>query len=131
MGSNASMYGDKIRAFRIMRGFSQEYMAEKLNVAQNTYSKYENNAEKLPFETLEKIADVLGVSVVDITSNEPIIINNQASNQGAQGKIENFYADQKELFEKILQSKDEEIKSLKDVIVSLKEVIASLTKKDQ
>lgn len=130
MGSNSCMYGDKIRAFRIMRGFSQEYMADKLSVAQNTYSKYENNAEKLPYETLEKIADVLGVSVVDITSNEPIIINNQASNQGAQGKIENFYADQKELFEKIIASKDEEINSLKEVIASLKEVITTLTKKD-
>ncbi|RYE59391.1 MAG: XRE family transcriptional regulator [Sphingobacteriales bacterium] len=129
MGSNSSMYGDKIRAFRIMRGFSQEYMADKLSIAQNTYSKYENNAEKLPFETLEKIADVLGVSVVDITSNEPIIINNQSSNQGAQGKIEHFYTDQKELFEKVIASKDEEIKSLMEVITSLKEVIVSLTKK--
>lgn len=110
------MYGDKIRAFRVLRGFTQEFMAGKLNVAQNTYSKYENNGEKLPHELLEKIATILGVSITDITSSEPIIINNQSSNQGAQGKIENFYTDQKELFEKMLTAKDKEIDRLSKMV---------------
>jgi transcriptional regulator with XRE-family HTH domain len=106
------MYGDKIKAYRIMKGFTQEYMAGELHVAQNTYSKYENNAEKLPLDVLEKIAGVLGISVSDITNNEPIIINNHASNQGAQGRIDNFYADQKELYTKLIDAKDREIERL-------------------
>lgn len=117
------MYGDKIRAFRIMRGFTQEYMAGKLSVAQNTYSKYENNGEKLPHELLEKIATILGVSVTDITSNEPIIINNQSSNQGAQGKIENFYTDQKELYQKMMDAKDREIERLTKQVESLMQLL--------
>jgi len=67
--------GVNLRGFSIMRGYTQEFMAGKLNVAQNTYSKYENNGEKLPIEILEKIATVLGVSVTDITTNTPIIIS--------------------------------------------------------
>ena len=122
------MYGDKIRSFRMIRGFTQEYMADQLRVAQNTYSKYENNGEKLPVETLEKIAKVLGVSVTDLISNTPVIINNQTSNHGTQaGHVENLYADQKELFTKIIVSKDEEIKNLAAVISSLKEVITTLS----
>ena len=122
------MYGTKIRSFRQLRGFSQEYMAEQLSVRQNTYSKYENNGEKLPVETLEKIAKILGVTLADLISDTPIIINNQSSNQGSQvGHVENLYADQKELFIKVIQSKDEEIKNLKDVISSLKDVIAALS----
>ena len=35
------MYGAKIKAFRIMRGFSQEDMATRLDIAQATYSKIE------------------------------------------------------------------------------------------
>ena len=92
------MYGNKIRALRMLRGFSQEYMADKLEINQTTYSRIETNQQKLTAETLEKLAGILGVSVTDITSNEPLIIQNNASNYGAQGRIENFYADQKELF---------------------------------
>ena len=123
------MYGNKIRALRMLRGFSQEYMADKLEITQTTYSRIETNQQKLTAEMLEKLSSILGVSVTDITSNEPLIIQNNASNYGAQGRIENFYADQKELFEKIIASKDSEIQNLKEVIQSLKDVIASVTKK--
>ena len=124
-----NMYGTKIRAFRMMRGFSQEYMADKLNITQATYSKIEGNKQKATQDILEKVAGELGVTIADITSNEPIVILNHASNQGAQGHIENFYADQKELYEKLINSKDNEIETLKDIIQSLKEVITSLNKK--
>ena len=125
------MYGGKIKAFRILRGFSQEDMAERLHVTQATYSKIEGNKQKATPEQLETIAKELGVTIADITSNEPIVIMNQASNQGTQGigHIENFYADQKELFEKLIASKDSEIGHLKEIIQSLKDVIHSLSKK--
>lgn len=126
-----NMYGAKIKAFRIMRGFSQEDMATRLDIAQATYSKIEGNKQKATPEQLEKISKELGVTIADITSNEPIVIMNNASNQGTQGigHIEHFYADQKELYEKLIFSKDDEIKSLKEIIQSLKDVIASLSKK--
>jgi len=123
------MYGAKIKAFRMMRGFSQEYMADRLNVTQATYSKIEGNKQRATPEQLETLAHELGVTVADITSNEPIVILNQASNQGAQGHIEHFYADQKELFEKLIESKDAEISNMKEIIQSLKEIIASLNTK--
>ena len=125
------MFGGKIKAFRIMRGFSQEDMANRLDITQATYSKIEGNKQKITQEQLEKIAQELGVTIADITSNEPIVILNNASNQGTQGigHIEHFYADQKELYEKLITSKDDEITNLREVIQSLKEVISSLTKK--
>lgn len=123
------MHGAKIKAFRMMRGFSQDYMADRLEVTQATYSKIEGNKQKATSEQLDKIAKELGVTIADITSNEPIMILNQASNHGAQGHIENFYADQKELYQKLISSKDDEINNLKEVIQSLKDVIASLSKK--
>lgn len=106
------MYGNKIRSLRLLRGFSQEYMASELDVTQTTYSRIETDKQKLTASMLERLALVLGVSVPDITSNEPLIIQNNASNYGAQGKIENFYADQKELHQKMLDAKDREIDRL-------------------
>jgi transcriptional regulator with XRE-family HTH domain len=122
------MNGDKIKKFRMIRGYTQEYMADKLNIAQNTYSKYENNSERLPIETIERIASILGVSINDITSTDPIIINNQTPNQGAQGRIEHFYVDQKELYEKLLDSKNKEIERLTHYTEHLFQLLNNLKK---
>ncbi len=116
------MYGDKIRSIREMRGFSQEYLSQKLGIAQNSYSRIENNQTKLSSEMLEKLAKELGVSPIDILSNEPTIINFYGANHGAQGSfgvIETFNAGQKELYEKIITGKEEEIARLQKIIDSL------------
>lgn len=114
------MYGEKIKIIRELRGFSQEYMANKLEVAQNTYSKIETGQTKLTAEMLKKISDLLGVSPVDILSNQPAIINFE-SNQGTQGigHIEHFYTFQREFVEKMVASKDSEIQHLKEIINGL------------
>ncbi len=113
-----NMYGEKIKTIRELRNFSQEYMADKLGIAQNTYSKIETGQTKLTADTLRKIAEVLGVSAVDILSNHPAIVNFE-SNHGAQGHIEHFYAYQREFVEKMVVSKDSEIMHLKEIITSL------------
>lgn len=105
------MYGDKIRMIRELRNFSQEYVAENLGIKQNSYSKIENNQTKLTAEMLQKISVFFGVSPMDIINQQPAIVNFQA-NQGTQqaiGHIETFVSTQKELFEKIISSKDSEI----------------------
>ncbi len=117
---NHIMHGSKIRSFRLLRGLSQEEMAEKLNITQSTYSRIETDEHKLTVDVLKRIAEVLDVSIGDIVSNEPIIIQNNASNQGTQiARNENFYADQKELYEKIITAKNEEIARMQIIIDGL------------
>ena len=108
------MYGEKIRMIREVRNYSQEYMADKLGIKQNSYSKIELNQTKLTAEMLQKIADVLQVSPLDIMNQQPAIINLQP-NQGTQqaiGNIETFISSQKELIDKLLESKNGEIERL-------------------
>lgn len=115
------MYGEKIKIIRELRGFSQEYVAEKLGMAQNTYSKIETGQTKLSAEVLKKIAELLGVSAEDILSVQPAIINFK-SNQGTQqgiAHVENFYTYQREFVEKMVASKDSEIQHLKEIIAGL------------
>lgn len=115
------MYGTKIRMVRELRGYSQEYMAEKLGIAQNTYSKIETNHSKLSTDTMQKIAAVLEISPMDILSQQPAIINLQ-SNQGTQqafGYIETFISSQKELYSQIIDSKDAEIVRLTALVNNL------------
>lgn len=76
---------------------------------------------KLSTEMLAKIADVLEVSPMDIMTQQPAIINFQP-NQGTQqafGHVDTFVSTQKELFEKLLEAKDAEIKRMQEVIESL------------
>jgi len=117
-----NIIGNRIRTLRELKGYSQEYVAGKLDIAQNTYSKLEKNQTKLNTDTLEKIAAVLEVSINDLLSEEPIVLNFNGINHGAQGKfdlIEHFHAGQKELYEKIIASKDEEIQRLNKIIEGL------------
>lgn len=68
------MIGKKIAIIRECRGFSQDYMAQKLGVKQPTYSSYEA-ADKLADDTLFKIAEILGVSVEDIKNPMPVFMS--------------------------------------------------------
>src|SRR5579862_2701634 len=115
------MYGEKIRLIREMRGFSQENVAAKLGIAQNAYSRIETNQSKLESGMLVKIAEVLEVSPMDILSSQPAIINLQ-SNKGTQqsfGYVETVISGQKELYEKMLAGKDEEITRLNKIVEKL------------
>lgn len=117
------MVGLKIRMIREVRGYSQEYMADKLGMAQNSYSRIENNQTKLSAEVLQKIATILGVSPMDILSQQPAIVNLQ-SNQGTQqaiGHVETIVSENKELYAKIIEAKDAEIQRLQKLVEVLLE----------
>jgi len=105
---------------RESRGYSQEYIASKLGLDQSSYSRLESNQTRLDVDTLTKLADVLGVPASELLTSEPAVVN-FAPNQGTQGigHIENFYSFQKDLVEKVINSKDQEIASLKEVITDL------------
>jgi transcriptional regulator with XRE-family HTH domain len=68
------MTGQKLRLLREYRNYSQEYIAEKLGITQNAYSRIENNQTRLTAERLEKLAVILSVSLMELLSEkEPVI----------------------------------------------------------
>jgi transcriptional regulator with XRE-family HTH domain len=58
--------GDKIRKVRELKGYKQEYVAEKVGLSVTAYGNIERNDSSLTFERLEQIAEVLEVTVQDI-----------------------------------------------------------------
>lgn len=58
--------GLMIMKYRIVRGLTQEQLAEKLNTKKATISRYERGQRQPRLEQLIKIADALGVSVMDL-----------------------------------------------------------------
>jgi len=54
---------ENIRSLRVDNGYTQQQIAEYLNIKQNTYSQYEVGTLNYPVDTLMKLADFYNVSV--------------------------------------------------------------------
>jgi transcriptional regulator with XRE-family HTH domain len=55
-----------IRTKREKRNYTQEYLAYKLNISQNAYSKIELGYTKITLERLFQIADVLEIDAISL-----------------------------------------------------------------
>jgi len=60
-----------IRLKREYRNYTQEYLAAKLDISQNAYSKIELGYTKITVERLFQIADVLEFDVAELIDVEP------------------------------------------------------------
>jgi transcriptional regulator with XRE-family HTH domain len=57
---------NNIRSIRLIRNYSQEYLALKLKISQNAYSKIELGYTKVTVERLFGIAHILEVGLMDL-----------------------------------------------------------------
>lgn len=58
-----------IKAIRLKRKYKQEYMALRLSISQNAYSKIELGMTKLTIERVFAIADILDVDPITLITN--------------------------------------------------------------
>jgi transcriptional regulator with XRE-family HTH domain len=64
------MPGTVIRQFREMRNYSQEYIAGKMGISQNAYSKIENGITQLTVSHIRQISAILEVSIMDLLKDD-------------------------------------------------------------
>lgn len=67
---NMNNVGAKLQEIRVKAGVSQQAMAEYLGITRQAYSHYEVGRRKPDYETLLKLAEYFGISVLDILGNE-------------------------------------------------------------
>ena len=114
----AMTLGEKLKKARINKNFTQEYLAEVLNVSQKTYSNFENDKTKPGFSHVEDIAKVLDVSVLDFLTGDSITVNQNnnevaiAQNYGEINTSEKLI----EQYEQRLKDKDTEIAYLRKLL---------------
>lgn len=53
-----------------MRNYSQDYVARKMGISQNAYSKIENNITQLTVNHVKQISQILEVSVMDLLRDD-------------------------------------------------------------
>jgi transcriptional regulator with XRE-family HTH domain len=73
---------NKIRMLREGIGLSQEYVAEKLNITQQAYSKMEKNPPNATLDRLQQLSEVLGVKINSIIGDDDMHIQQNFHQQG-------------------------------------------------
>lgn len=63
------MIGNNLKNIRKTRGFSQEYVASKLNISRQTLSNWENDKSRPDIECLKLLSELYGVSLDKIVGN--------------------------------------------------------------
>lgn len=147
MGDTVSV-NEKIRKVRESKAWSQEQMAEKLNMSLNGYAKIERGETKLYLDKLEQIAQVFDIDVVELMQSDGKNICFQIESplgsvyQGGgetqllieierlklelsrsqESIVTNqiLQAEKESLWQKLIEQKDKEINALNTIIAMLK-----------
>ncbi|MDV3928560.1 XRE family transcriptional regulator [Elizabethkingia anophelis] len=119
---------EEIRRIRRERDFSQEYMAEMLNLSQSQYSRLENNESPIDFEKIGKIAIILDVNPFDILefSEQSFINCSQSGNINTINNNEDFKNERESYLQQIKELKEDK-EFLKQEIISLKKLLDKLS----
>ena len=64
-------YAQRIRKYRDEKHFTQELMAYRLGIKQNTYSILESGKSRIKAEILEKIAEILEIPLSKLLEDSP------------------------------------------------------------
>lgn len=112
--------GTNIRKIKGLKGFSQEYMANQLGISQRQFSRIENNETDINLSKLEKISDILEVSLNQLLGFDEKFIFKNCEN--AFGNNQNYYAfseKERELYEKRISHLENETLFLRNQLEAL------------
>lgn len=73
------MFCERLRQIRMERKFTQQKMADKLNISLNGYQKYEQAERSPSLDTLVEIADIFDVSLDYLLCRDDFIKSHAAS----------------------------------------------------
>ena len=118
----------RIKKIREFRNFTQQHLADKLDISQNAYSKIENGTTKLTIDRLEQIANLLDVPIESVLSNEKQVFNVE-NHAKFYAHIENLYEESKEILQQQIESQKQQVVFLQSQNEKLMRAIEELTKK--
>jgi transcriptional regulator with XRE-family HTH domain len=95
-------------------------MADKLHITRSAYQRLENGETYSWAKYLEELFSILETNPKDFFSDIGSKIYNQTNNTGGIGYIvENLHQENKEVYEKLIASKDDQIALLKSFLEKL------------
>ncbi|KQT20661.1 hypothetical protein ASG22_16945 [Chryseobacterium sp. Leaf405] len=119
--------GSKIRRLRETKGFSQEEMAERLQISRSAYSRIENGETNSWVNHVEKLSKELDIKPEDLfIGADNLIQNNQDNESVIQNNTNNdTHITINQLSERMIELYEERIKELKEQVEFLKNKLDS------
>lgn len=115
---------DKIRVMREINQWSQEEMAEKLEMSPTGYAKIEHGKTNLTIDKLKQIAQVFNIDVIELINQQDrsffFSIGDHTNNHNYVG-VNEVIAMENEKLKLLLEAKENEISALKELVALLKE----------
>ena len=124
------MLTQKIKQQRKERGYSQNYMAEKLGITPSAYSKIERGETKIDTDRLKKLSEVFDMDMNELLSGGgTVIANNNDCSVNGYNDIEAYHSHeaQEKVWERMFQHMKEEIADLRQEKNQLLKMIEKLT----
>lgn len=125
--------GTILRALRDQHGWSQEFVANELNISQPSYCSLEQDKTKLSIERASKLAELYNVPITMFSKEDDSIIN---YNVGRKSRTiinsnitkESLSLGEQNLYERIIEDKNIQIQDLKSEISELRKNVDFLRK---
>jgi transcriptional regulator with XRE-family HTH domain len=115
----------KIAGAHIKKGYTYENMAHELSITPAAYRKIEIGKTKLTVERLLQISEILKTPLPELPKIENDVFQqtNNETATGYQQKIENYYQENREITQILVESLKEEISYLKTTVAFLQEML--------
>lgn len=117
--------GTRLRQLRESKGLAQQSVADYLEMTQANYHKIESDKTEPSLDYIEKLAQFYHVSVLDIIAPDKSTVNIQNNNHNHNGVV----IGDTELWQSLLNAKDELLKLKDEKISVLEKELSSLKKK--
>ncbi|MDR0811956.1 MAG: helix-turn-helix domain-containing protein [Paludibacter sp.] len=115
--------GTKIRSVRESKGFSQELMADKLNISRSAYHRIENGETNSWINHIEALGRELDIKPEELFTGIDSVNQNEMENHSS-AVLNNVYSDAhitiNQLSDKVIELYEDKIKMLETEIVRLK-----------
>jgi len=85
-----ALLGSRIKALRTAKNYTQEQVADHLGISRQKYARVENGTNSITLDILAKIAEMLDVTVGDITrvlDEEPAVVYRTGTDGASSEKI--------------------------------------------
>jgi XRE family transcriptional regulator, regulator of sulfur utilization len=106
----------RIRSFREAKGYTQEYMAEMLDICQSTYANLESGKSSLTIDRLLEIAEIL-----ELDFHQLLVFTGKGPGDGNSPvhdlpSVNHLHEETKKLYDQLVQDLRSEINFLRSMI---------------
>ena len=113
---------NKIKMVREGSNFSQEYVAAKLNISQQAYSRMEKNPDNITVGRLRELSAIFGVPFQTLAGEEDLYIqqnyNQQGGNAGTVVHVKGLADSERAVYENRIEDLKEQIASLNALLIT-------------